>query len=59
MSPSKNGTPLKVNPSAILKKTQDLSKEVNFMLLMKAPSNFNSPYVEISKGKFENVKLIK
>ncbi|CAD8081941.1 unnamed protein product [Paramecium sonneborni] len=53
-------TPQKqLNPSAILKSTKDHPKDVASLLFIKGSQNFKSPYIDIIKGKFENVKVIK
>ncbi|CAD8168363.1 unnamed protein product [Paramecium pentaurelia] len=53
-------TPQKqLNPSAILKSTKDHPKDVSSLLFIKGSQNFKSPYVDIIKGKYENVKVIK
>ncbi|CAD8150433.1 unnamed protein product [Paramecium octaurelia] len=53
-------TPQKqLNPSAILKSTKDHPKDVASLLFIKGSQNFKSPFVDIIKGKYENVKVIK
>ncbi|CAD8080510.1 unnamed protein product [Paramecium sonneborni] len=53
-------TPQKqLNPSAILKSTKDHPKDVASLLFIKGSQNFKSQYVDIIKGKYENVKVIK
>ncbi|CAD8161200.1 unnamed protein product [Paramecium pentaurelia] len=53
-------TPQKqLNPSAILKSTKDHPKDVSSLLFIKGSQNFKSPFVDIIKGKYENVKVIK
>lgn len=42
-----------------MKSTKDAPKDVSSILFIKGSINFKSPYLDIIKGKHENVKVIK